>query len=423
MNHVVENQLLNDNCIMEIFESLLPADLLSVAQVSIQFNRVARHVFRIKYSDFRIHDHFRALDDTKITQIFRNFGDLMKKLDLIPLFYPWHSMRLQKRTIELIQKYCMAENISELKLSDFSNIDKRLEMLFPMFERLEILELKRVTLSLSTLELLRQLPNAKRVKLIFCLNLYDPNIENIKTESFVNENLKELILIHYEESYVVSVLSVINTAFPNLEFFTFRGLSRGYRIFTRDVINIAFLPKLMKLDIDFSYNYVESLLCNMSERNTTLNCLTLSEATISQTAIDALCKIKSISELFILDSFQISEQNILKIVSELSNLKTLSIMTNEISIDTLYNIVAWAKKMTKGEFKISARMKLENRVYDKIHKLTNGRSQNLKLCIHKECNYNTFQSELYLLNMSEKPNLTISRIYNASKSILADTPY
>lgn len=201
MNHVVENQLLNDHCIMEIFESLPPADLLSAAQVSIQFNRLARHIFKIKYDDFRIYRYFRALDDNKITQIFKNFGDLMRKLDLIPLFYPWHSMRLQKKTIELIQKYCLTgENIRELKLSDFSNIDRKLEILFPMFERLETLELKRVTLSLTTLELLRQLPNAKRIKLLFCLNLYDPDAEDRKTESFVNENLKELILIHYEES-------------------------------------------------------------------------------------------------------------------------------------------------------------------------------------------------------------------------------
>lgn len=164
------------------------------------------------------------------------------------------------------------------------------------------------------------------------------------------------------------------------------------------------MPKLKKLDIDFSYNSVECL-------------------TISQTAINALCKMKSLNKLFILDSFQVSEQNILKIVSEMNNLKTLSIMTNEISIETLHDIVVRARNMTKGEFKISARTKLGNQAYDTMHRLVSGRGQNLKLCIHKECGYDTFRSELYLFNSSKKPNLTISRIYNAYKSILADTAY
>lgn len=135
---------------IKILESLTPNDLLSVAQVSIQFNRLALYTFKRKYKKFEIYRYFRSLDENKLSRIFENFGHLMRELDLIPLFYPWHSMKLQIKSIQLIKKHCTkTENMKILKLSDFSNIGRQLDILLPMFEGLETLELKKVTLSMN----------------------------------------------------------------------------------------------------------------------------------------------------------------------------------------------------------------------------------------------------------------------------------
>lgn len=174
--------------------------------------------------------------------------------------------------------------------------------------------------------------------------------------------------------------------------------------------------------MDFSYNNVENLVCALCERNTSLGHLTLSEATLPQRAIDALCKMQSLKELFILDSFQISEINILKISLSLRNLETISIMNNEISVDTLLNIVIGATNLIRAEFKIFAGMRLGNDEYESIY-MRIGNRKKLQLCVHKEGNFAAFKSELHLLNMGEKPNLTISRIYSAYKSVLANITF
>lgn len=359
------------------------------------------------------------MDEGQITKLFDNFGHLILKLGMMPLFRPRYNFFKQANTIKLIKKHCTrSENhLQELKLIDFSNIQEQLLDLTEIFERLEVLELRTVNLPVAALRLLRLLPNSKTLKLINC-SAFHTDIE-IDSESFANEKLEELYLVHYTHVAIDGLLSIIHESFPNLTTLVLKGVWRNEAIYTQRVHNIGKLAKLKKLNIDFNYNDTDELIYELYRNGIQLTKLTLGEIILSQNAIDKLCLIKSLSELYILNSYRINERNVELIALSLDNLTTLSIMENPISINVLYRIVRGARKLAQAEVKIKSEIILNNFIHETIQSYVEQQQKNLKLYIHKKSDFSTYKNELQFLNVKVNPRLTIWRIYNGYNSALA----
>lgn len=77
---IADNELINDDCLLEIFRYLNLKDLTCAVRVSKQFQRIARDAFRIKYRRITINENSHRLDTERLSHIFQDFGHLMEKL-------------------------------------------------------------------------------------------------------------------------------------------------------------------------------------------------------------------------------------------------------------------------------------------------------------------------------------------------------
>lgn len=124
MSQIPENTIMNDDCVLEVFRFLNLDDLLNVCRVSIQFHRLAREIFSIKYKHLKLNTHLSRITEKKLLILFKNFGDLMQSIETPLIFYPWYRKETQKFIIMLIKNYCSKKNrkLESLKLNYFGNI-------------------------------------------------------------------------------------------------------------------------------------------------------------------------------------------------------------------------------------------------------------------------------------------------------------
>lgn len=101
MEYVNDNQLLFDDCVLEIFNYLSVKDLCEVAQVSRQFQRLAQFTFKVKFSDFKLQDHFDSIHLKTLKPLFFNFGQFMKQLEISAAAYP------RIRTLDFMETFTM----------------------------------------------------------------------------------------------------------------------------------------------------------------------------------------------------------------------------------------------------------------------------------------------------------------------------
>lgn len=418
-----ENILLNDHCMIDIFDHLNPRDLISAARVSKQFNRLALYAFGRNFRECEIYKYFKSTDEGLVTSLFETFGHLISKLEMMPLCRPWYNSHKQSYAINLIKEHCTKNNnkLLELKISDFTNLNEEILLLNGIFENLEVLELKMVYLPITVLQLLKMLPNAKRVKLIHCIgacSYIEPRVEE-----FTHMKLEGLYLIHYVYVTINDLLSVIHVSFPNSVTLVLKGIWRNENSYIHCASTVGKLIKMKNLNIDFNYNDVDELIYKLLENNVKLMKLILSEVSISTNAINGLCKMQDITELYILNSYGISEASIRLLALSLRNLETLSIMENVISIRTLYGIVEGARKLTRAEFKIRSRTIFTISIYKTLQSFVKRQNKELQLCIHKASDFCTYRNELRFIELNQNPELIITCVYNGHNSILARNSY
>lgn len=223
MEDDVDNNIMNDDCMNHVFKNFNPRDLIRLAQVSLQFQRVAQQTFRRKYKRIHLNKHFSQLNSKTLRLIFENFGHLIEEFSTTSNFYPWFSSSLQKMTISMIVKNCaQKENpLRSLELRFFTNIGHKLVDMNEIFEHLEVLKLDHVAIPYSIRSLLHRLPNAKEISLFYCI----PSKHTFKhNEITINHKLQKLHLKCRQELQIANVLVDIDIAFPNIHDLKFKIL-------------------------------------------------------------------------------------------------------------------------------------------------------------------------------------------------------
>lgn len=392
MDYVVDNNLLNDDCVLEIFEELSLKSLIKVAQVSIQFNRLAQIIFSKKYRTF-IFDEL-DISQAEILIVLDIFGHLIRKLTLEPKLCGWHNVGIQNGILKAIEKNCSGDmnNLKSLELHDFY-ANSTFHLLKNAFKCLEKFTINFVTVPYPILHLLNRLPMLKELKMIEPLLTPNSITMGPTIATLVNPNLEKLYLECYSFE-VIDFIPTIDICYPNLKELTLRLDLPFFQTFSEvHLYRIANLKLLTKLDLDVETLDISILLGKLVENGVKLKSLQLRRIRHFKEAITHLCKQREIEELFSAFAVNLSIANIFAIASNLPKLRKLSIMNNEITTIDLMNILNSAENLTELELQLTPDSVIYTHDYMHMRIIVNKRQldKRVHVIVHKVGQYSVFE--------------------------------
>lgn len=426
MQHVIFNQLLNDDCILEIFNHLSVKDLCSVAQVSIQFQKLAQITFRIKYRTFKLSDHFTSISKYKLRALFINFGQFIKHLDITTRVfkYDWNCLTIQTYTIWLIKQNCISgNNLKSLKMEYFSGIGRNFQSFDRILANLEVLVLKNTALPYSVSQLLNKLPNVREFTIDGCFIKYP--ISQLDIVRF-NPNLQKIKLKCTEEFNTTDVLTFIDIHFPNLKEFEFN--LHQYNLINHDyyaqgLINLAKIKSIKKLDINFELHSANIFMSTLAENNVQLEYINIRYCKFNNATITDLCKLKTIKKLGLTRTLGLTSEHLIELSEQLPNLEIFSAWTRDLDITTITQVVYNARILSKAEFELPRDQIFTPRSYHRLLNIVREQKKTtpFQLIIHNFFGRSTNMSENELIYNTNHDNLIqIQRYYTLHSSILFD---
>lgn len=417
--NLIYNGLLNDDCLLEIFQNFELKDLIIVVRVSKQFESIAKQAFRSKFKKLRLSDYFYSINTELFNKVFIHFGHLIEEIDTISDHYPWFSHFTQSRVISLVSRYCT--NLKSLKFSFFSSIDQELHKLENIFENLQTLTLSFILIPYSLGAILNLLPKAREVTLTYLTPL---RTLTQTTEICQNLNMQKLQVRTRHDMNIIQILTVVDDAFPNLidfQFEIFNGMQR--ELFEQYVHRIAGLTKLKFLDIPMMFLDPTPLLRELVEKKIELISLKIDDISeIPMGTIMSIYKIKSLEQLYIFDTIRPPrlEINIKKLISWLGNLQILSIRTEPLTIEKITEIVSMGENLTHVEFNLKSESRWNAVNHHNLSKIVGKRrgSKKLILSLHKEEDTLEMAYESwFLIDHKNDPNIEVRQRWNEGRSV------
>lgn len=416
---LVEN-ILNDDCLLSIFEDCNLKELTNVVRVSKQFERVAHRAFRRKYKCMHLSDFYYSMNTDMFHKVFIHFGHLIDEFDTISECYPWYSLFTQVRIISLIGRYCNNEDtpLKILRLNFFSSIDQHLNSLNGVFENLQILILSHVLLPCSIGGILNRLPNAREVVLNYCIP--SRNLEQTAI-IYQNLNMKKLHLRCRQDLNMLQILSNIDELYPNVTHLLFDILSgKNAELFGKNIHRIARLKELESLEISMMFMGTACLTTELIKNGIRLKVLRLNHITVTEETMSHIYKLTDLQEFCIFYLCAPDAYDIHNIVTHLGNLKILSVMTEDMTIEKLIKIVSIARNLVHGEFSIHTDSLWNEINYGRMLETVKRQNKGtrLVLTLHKRgIRADAVNETMFLWKQQPNPYFRLHRQYNKVKSI------
>lgn len=242
--------MMNDDCLKEIFERLPLRDLCSMADTCETFRRIAKEIFVVQFA--KLKDEVKWLKFWQVESLFRNFGNQITEFAYD--FDQFHQVNgsvfedgfHHNVIMLLLVTYCSGDNcpLKSLKIHEIIT-DTRLatqvmnldpvwnDSLKPIFVRLNCLYLDRCNVSSSLLNVANELtelrlvyPSSEALSALTTptfnklekLRLFVENLEDILNRMQSNFQLKSLLVGEKLMSkYHVRFIGIIGSKFPNSE--------------------------------------------------------------------------------------------------------------------------------------------------------------------------------------------------------------
>lgn len=426
MQHIVENQLLNDDCVLHIFKSLTVNDLCSVAQVSKQFQTLAQYTFKMKFNNFKLQEHFEKINISKLKALFIHFGKFIKHLEVSAsqYKYDWNLNIMETYTLWLIKQNCPENQLRTLKLAYYNRIGRNFKTFRSILTNLEVLEFKCVALPFSICQLLTKLPNVKELTVKDCSPRF-PITHFART--IHNPNLQILKLNCSEDFHTIDVLEHVDVHFPSLKELQFRiipHLPMDRVKYTHGLEKLANVQTLKKLDIDFELNLpIDHFFNKLHENGIELEHFQIRHCVFNSKSINNLCKLKSIKKLALSRNLRLTPAHLIQLAIELPNLEAYSVLMNGVNIPTITEIVQNAKELLKAEFvlihdEMFTTLSL-NRLIDIV--IEQKKQELFQLYIHNFFGRPTDENENTLLrNNAQNNHIQIQRHHIVHSSVFFD---
>lgn len=423
MEDTLDNDIMNDDCLLTVFRNYDLKELTIMVRVSKQFERVAHNAFKLKFNNIQLSDHYYTMNTQLFNQVFIHFGHLIKEFNTISQCYPWYSNFTQTRIVSLVGRYChsMETPLRVLKLNFFTSIDQNLDHLYKIFEHLEILTLSHVALPCSMASILNLLKNVKEVTLNYCI----PSRHVIQTtEVDRNFYIQKLHLRCRQDLNMLQIMSAIDDAYPNVKDLSFEILcGNGAEYFEDNVHRIANMKKLKSLDISMMFKNLSLLTEKVIQNDIQLDISKLHHITVSEESMKDIYKMTSLKEFYTFDLYAAKEFDITGIATHLKNLRILSVMTEDMTIEKVINIASIAKNLLHGEFSMKNDAQWNEAYYNELLSIIKKQNKGTKLVLtlHKrgsylDCRY-TIREIMFLMEHESNTHLELNRQWNSVRSI------
>lgn len=153
----------------------------------------------------------------------------------------------------------------------------------------------------------------------------------------------------------------------------------------------------------------------MMENGIQLNRLQINNVVFTQDNVEKICNLQTLQEIIVLKNYDLSAYQIKRMATRLKNLKVVSFIRNEISIELLADIIRGATNLMHVEFTIRPNDTVNYEICEYLSQLTAGRVERLQFHLHRNNCYVSFINE----NMPSKP-IHVTRRFNTRKSVLAN---
>lgn len=419
IRHMKNNCLLNDKVMLDIFKYFGIKNLVNVAQVSLQFEKLAISTFGTKYKHFMLNNRSITAGDNNLITIFKTFGNVMQSVSTPSKSYPWYERQTQKLIILLIKKYCSNDSLQCLKLYNFSSIKRYFILMDDVFVNLKILHLDYAALPFSILQLINKLPQINDLQLKYCIPIF-PITQSIQPN--VNLNLQKLTIRCRNRFFTLDVLAMIHLLYPNITEFKFQTIGNfnenRYK-FNDALRNIGQLEHLTILDIDIDCEPMENLISPLITNGRQIKQLCIRYPEISTYALNCLSELNEINQLHITNVINKHRINMTDLIAKFPNLRSVSIIDIPITVEELYLIVRTAQHLMEAEFKMAnsiMNIGLLQRMKYLVEKRENR--QPLKLVLHINGQNEIDEYKNYIKHLNQSNSLFFITLTHKGENIL-----
>lgn len=387
-----KKRILNDHCLLMIIEKLSLKDLVRAAQVSKQFNALAKRTVELKYPYVKFKRHFKYVPYSLYKTFFELFAENIRGLSLNTLYLEQSITMEQNKYIELIIEYYQNKKMTKLESLELENFDYISSFifydLFPILNSLEKLHLTHVSLSVSTTFLILTLPNLKKLTLYCCekLNENNDNVSKFIRDNFLNRirryqtsNITELKLMHNSNIGAIPVLTTLHKTMPKLKHLTFQQnlLNEPVSsqiIFSRALSNVADISTLSCLNINLNFRSMSPLIEIVASNLPNLESLEISYAEFNPNIIKSFLKLKNLKQLKLLSINKLKRFHLKPIARNLKNLNSLQ-SDCFIHIRNLTHIMRVAPKLTSLIITIKRKQKLKRKKIEQLNQIAESQQK------------------------------------------------
>lgn len=356
--------ILNDDCILNVFKYLTTSNLCVAAEVCTRFKYNAIDAVKVRSLKLELKSRYPnvyviAKNDTFVDSyppmtllgsLFRNFGRYMKEIK-IRLYRHSHYNRI----MNFLATYCSDENcfLIKVELTVYDMDQELMQRLGPMFARLKCLRIETD----ENMDELVHVVSACR-ELTFLYLKYCPlDHSQCLTDEMIdqlfqwNRQLKEL-QIFYNCKMTSNLYRSIGLHLPDLETLEVIPLAEGelpeQHLEKEDLVPLADLKKLKILKLMsllFQVDAVEALIHDLAEAMVPIIELVLFNAPLNENVIKSLSKLNRIESLKILYC-QLKDNLIPRSVEGMLALKEIYLFLIDISLSDVKGIVKNSKNLS-----------------------------------------------------------------------------
>lgn len=359
-------QILNDDCLMEIFEYLSLDDLCFVADVCIRFKLIAQNVFPKRFAKVELL-HMETWEENGTWMIlteslFRNFALYIKSFDLnlYDLSEKNKILILKSFIKHFSNQNCV---LKKLTLREFNVIDEWVKQLQPVFERLNNLCLScgaicsgisRLVygcrdlnkLALHQIHYCSTFPDLKFEKLEKLSLTFSSGINDNNLHRFIltNSHIKRLTIHGWGNKLTSAIYRDIGEHLPMLEQLNISGIvtSNDYEM---NLNHLAQLKRLKVLELCCSAKSVTSLLNALANEEVPLECLALKKIMLDSEAAEALSKLIGLKQLQLVLGIE-DDGELVNVIDGMPRLNTLWVSAfGNFDIDEIMKMVNAGKSL------------------------------------------------------------------------------
>lgn len=342
--------ILNDDCLYEIFKKIPSSNYGSIADVCVRFHRILSEMLSRKYSSsyllrrtFYISSivYFELFTLSQAEDYLRNFGSLIYEADISGWMYKPPFITRTDLICKMISDHC--ENLRSFKITDFAMFNRMANELIPLFTRIEGLYITKTIQS-------RRGPILNFLPAINC-----PKLKAFQWDVRKFDRLDDIPFVHKFIS--------CNTQLESLVY--------GYQTKSHCLVNVDFSNlKHLKMLTLFNYEsevYEKSAFFEithsmkaLSSTHAPIKCLELYDTLIDDDAIEYISKIKTIKK-FVFDSVNYSkhcsssrhiiESYIIRLESAFPHLEFLQ-FRNSFYFDIVCTDINWLEEQLQTHLKV-----------------------------------------------------------------------